>query len=70
MTLINLLNLAKIDQLDPVPVSMDVVNRMLGAAKWHLRDAEFTQNGDQTRFDCAYTTIRGLPCGGVHRAIP
>lgn len=30
MTSINLLNLAKIGQLDPVPLSVDLVKRMLG----------------------------------------
>lgn len=33
MTSINLLNLAKIGQLDPVPLSMDLVKRMLATAK-------------------------------------
>lgn len=60
MTSINLLNLAKIGQLDPVPLSMDLVKRMLATAKQRLRDAEFTQNSDETRFDCAYTTIRAV----------
>lgn len=60
MTSINLLNLAKIGQLDPVPLSMDLAKRMLATAKQRLRDAEFTQNSDETRFDCAYTTIRAV----------
>ena len=50
MTSINLLNLARIGQLDPVPFSAELVQR--------LRDAELTKNSDETRFDCAYTTIR------------
>lgn len=62
----NLLNLAKIGQLDPVPLSVDLVKRMLLSARQRLRDAEFNQNSSETRFDCAYTAIRvvadiGLP---------
>lgn len=53
MTLINLQNLTKIGQLDPVPLSADLVKRMLATARQRLRDAEFTQNSDETRFDCA-----------------
>lgn len=66
MTSINLLNLAKIGQLDPVPLSVDLVKRMLAAAKQRLRDAEFTQNSDETRFDCAYTAIRTVADIGLH----
>lgn len=66
MTSINLLNLAKIGQLDPVPLSVDLVKRMLATAKQRLRDAEFTQNSDETRFDCAYTTIRAVADIGLH----
>ena len=36
MTSINLLNLAKIGQLDLVPLSMDLVKRMLATAKQRL----------------------------------
>lgn len=66
MTSINLLNLAKIGQLDSVPLSVDLVRRMLATAKQRLRDAEFTQNSDETRFDCAYTTIRAAADIGLH----
>lgn len=59
MTSTNLLNLAKIGQLDPVPYSKDLVDRMLATATQRLRDAQFTQNSDETRFDCAYTAICG-----------
>lgn len=62
----NLLNLAKIGQLDPVPLSTDLVKRMLTAAKQRLRDAEFTQNSPETRFDCAYTAIRAVADIGLH----
>lgn len=62
----NLLNLAKIGQLDPVPLSTDLVKRMLNAAKQRLRDAEFTQNSPETRFDCAYTAIRAAADIGLH----
>lgn len=66
MTSINLLNLAKIGQLDPVPLSVDLVKRMLLSAKQRLRDAEFTQNSPETRFDCAYTAIRVVADIGLH----
>jgi hypothetical protein len=66
VTSINLLNLAKIGQLDPVPLSMALVQRMLLTAKQRLRDAEFTQNSPETRFDCAYTAIRALADIGLH----
>lgn len=33
---------------------------LLNLAKQRLRDAEFTQNSDETRFDCATTTIRAV----------
>jgi hypothetical protein len=66
MTSTNLLNLAKIGQLDPVTYSKDLVDRMLAAAKQRLRDAAFTQNSDETRFDCAYTAIRAVADIGLH----
>ena len=66
MTSINLLNLAKIGQLDPVPLSMALVKRMLLTAQQRMRDAELTQNSAETRFDCAYTAIRALADIGLH----
>lgn len=66
MTSTNLLNLAKIGQLDPIPLSMALVKRMLMTARQRLRDAELTQNSDETRFDCAYTAIRALADIGLH----
>lgn len=66
MTSIDLLNLAKIGQLDPVPLSVDMVKRMLLSAKQRLRDAGFTQNSPETRFDCAYTAIRVVADIGLH----
>jgi len=58
MTSTNLSNLVKIGQLDPVTYSKDLAQRMLATARQRLRDAELTQNSDETRFDCAYMTIR------------
>jgi len=66
MTSGNLQNLAKIGQLDPVPLSVDLVKRMLAAARQRLRDAEFTENSSETRFDCAYTSIRAVADIGLH----
>jgi hypothetical protein len=60
------MNLAKIGLLDPVPLSADLVKRMLASATQRLRDAELTQNSDETRFDCAYTTIRVIADIGLH----
>ena len=62
----NLHNLARIGQLDQVPLSVELVKRMLAAAKQRLRDAEFTQNSSETRFDCAYTTIRTMADIALH----
>lgn len=66
MTSTNLLNLAKIGQLDPVAYSKDLVDRMLATATQRLRDAQFTQNSDETRFDCAYIAIRTVADIGLH----
>lgn len=66
MTSTNLLNLAKIGQLDSVAYSKDLVDRMLATATQRLRDAQFTQNSDETRFDCAYTAIRAVADIGLH----
>ena len=66
MSSINLLNLAKIGLLDPVPLSKDLALRMLASAQQRLRDAEFIQNSDETRFDCAYTAIRTVADIGLH----
>jgi hypothetical protein len=66
MTSINLLNLAKIGQLDPVALSMVLLKRMLTSAKQRLRDAEFAENSPETRFDCAYTAIRTVADIGLH----
>lgn len=66
MTSNNLRNLAKIGQLDPVPLSVELVKRMLLSARQRLRDAEFPQNSPETRFDCAYTAIRVVADIGLH----
>lgn len=66
MTSTNLQNLAKIGLLDPVPLSTDLVLRMLASARQRLRDAEFIQNSAETRFDCAYTAIRTVADIGLH----
>jgi phosphotransacetylase len=66
VTSINLSNLAKIGLLEPVALTVDQVNRMLAAAKQRLKDAEFIQNSAETRFDCAFTTIRAVADVGLH----
>jgi hypothetical protein len=60
MTSTNLSNLAKLGLLDPVPFSRELVTRMLASVQQRLRDAAFTQNSNETRFDCAYTAIRAM----------
>jgi hypothetical protein len=60
MTSTNLSNLAKLGLLDPVPFSRELVTRMLASVQQRLRDADFTQNSNETRFDCAYTAIRAM----------
>ena len=62
----NLSNLAKIGQLDPVPLSQALVLRMLAAARSRLKDAALKQNSAETRFDCAYTAIRASADIGLH----
>lgn len=66
MTSTNLQNLAKIGLLDPVPLSRDLVLRMLASVRLRLRDAALIQNSAETRFDCAYTAIRTLADMGLH----
>lgn len=60
MTSDPLANLAKIGLLDAVPFSADLLARMLASAKSRLADALHASNSAETRFDCAYTTIRAV----------
>lgn len=53
-------NLARIGQLDKVPFSQDLMNRMLATARSRLTDAQRNENSTETRFDCAYTAIRAI----------
>jgi hypothetical protein len=53
-------NLARIGQLDKVPVSADLLRKMLATARTRLQDAQRTDNSTETRFDCAYTAIRAV----------
>jgi hypothetical protein len=66
MTSTNLSNLARIGLLDPVPFSRELVARMMAAVQQRLRDAEFAQNSNETRFDCAYTALRTMADIGLH----
>jgi hypothetical protein len=66
MTSTNLSNLARIGLLDPVPFSKELVARMMAAVQQRLRDAEFAQNSNETRFDCAYTALRTMADIGLH----
>lgn len=58
MTSTFLANLAKIGQFDAVPVSPELVQRILAAARQQLKDAHIEQASNETRFDCAYNAIR------------
>lgn len=60
MTSEYLQNLQKVGQLDSVPFSKALMDRMLTAARSRLQDALLTQNSFETRFDCAYTAIRAV----------
>jgi hypothetical protein len=60
MTSEHLLNLQRIGQLDAVPFSAELMERMLAAADSRLQDARRSDNSLETRFDCAYTAIRAV----------
>ncbi len=53
-------NLARIGQLDKVPFSQSLMDKMLATAQSRLHDAQRTENSAETRFDCAYTAIRAI----------
>lgn len=53
-------NLARIGQLDKVPFSKSLMDKMLATAQSRLHDARRTENSAETRFDCAYTAIRAI----------
>ena len=53
-------NLARIGQLDKVPFSKSLMDKMLATAQSRLHDAQRTENSAETRFDCAYTAIRAI----------
>lgn len=53
-------NLARIGQLDKVPFSKTLMDKMLATAQSRLHDAQRTENSAETRFDCAYTAIRAV----------
>jgi len=55
-----LANLARIGQLDTVPFSQALMDKMLATAQSRLLDARRTENSTETRFDCAYTAIRAI----------
>ena len=55
-----LANLARIGQLDEVPFSQALMDKMLATAQNRLVDAQRAENSTETRFDCAYTAIRAI----------
>lgn len=60
MTSEHLLNLQRIGQLEAVPFSAELMQKMLATATNRLHDAKRVENSLETRFDCAYTAIRAL----------
>lgn len=60
MTSEHLLNLHRIGQLDAVPFSAELLEKMLNVAHSRLQDAKRADNSMETRFDCAYTAIRAV----------
>jgi hypothetical protein len=60
MTSEPLLNLQRIGQLEAVPFSAELMEKMLATAANRLQDARRAENSLETRFDCAYTAIRAL----------
>ena len=59
-------NLARIGQLEGVPYSKQLMQKMLATARTRLQDAQRTQNSAETRFDCAYTAIRAVADAALH----
>ena len=53
-------NLGRIGLLDKVPFSAALLQKMLNSARSRLQDARRTDNSPETRFDCAYSTIRAV----------
>lgn len=53
-------NLARIGQLDRVPFSQLLLEKLLVTARSRLADAQREENSTETRFDCAYTAIRAV----------
>jgi hypothetical protein len=60
MTSEHLLNLQRIGQLDAVPFSAELLEKMLNVAHSRLQDAMRADNSMETRFDCANTAIRAV----------
>jgi hypothetical protein len=65
MTSEHLLNLQRIGQLDAVPFSAELLEKMLNVAHSRLQDAKRADNSMETRFDCAYTAIRAVADGAL-----
>lgn len=60
MTSNPLANLMKIGQLEAVPFSQPLLDKLLATATSRLSDALRAGNSTETRFDCAYTAIRAV----------
>lgn len=60
MTSDQLLSLQRIGSIDRVPFSKELLEKMLNVARSRLQDALREDNSMETRFDCAYTSIRAV----------
>lgn len=60
MTSEHLVNLQRTGQLDAVPFSVALLEKMLNVAQCRPKDAKRIENSIETRFDCAYTAIRAI----------
>lgn len=67
MPLDELDNLVRIGQLDKVPYSPVLLEKMLATARTRLQDAQRADNSAETRFDCAYTAIRAIADAALHQ---
>ena len=56
----HLQNLQRIGQLDAVPFTKVLLDKILASARSRLQDAWRAENSFETRFDCAYNAIRAV----------
>ena len=62
-------NLARIGQLEKVPYSKQLTQKMLATADTRLQDAQRTQNSAETRFIRTVSGAEADGTGGCHQSI-